>query len=163
MVAGRLAADPSVYYNSYTVAMSTNQPAGRSQPFSIRLGEAASLLVGEEALRTGRSRNAVVEELAEEAAKMRLFPGIAFRGMPRRAWVIGTGLDVWELLDLLGSHGGSEARVRESHSLVGERQLQLATTYAQRFPDEIARLVEASQRPLDDLIALYPFLHPGKE
>lgn len=46
----------------------------RSQPFSSRLGEVAGLLVADEARRSGRSRNAVVEELAEEAAKTRLFP-----------------------------------------------------------------------------------------
>ena len=46
----------------------------RSQPFSIRLGGVAALLVTDEARRSGRSRNAIVEELAEEAAKTRLFP-----------------------------------------------------------------------------------------
>ena len=53
----------------------------------------ADLLVHDEVRRSGRSRSAVVEELAEEAAKTRLFPGVAFSGTPRRAWVIGTGLD----------------------------------------------------------------------
>jgi hypothetical protein len=130
----------------------------RSQPFSIRLGEAAVLLVGEEARRTGRSRNAVVEELAEEAAKTRLFPGIGFRGTPRRAWVIGTGLDVWELVDLLASYGQDEANLREHHPLVGDRHIRLARVYAQRFPTEVERLLEEAHRPLDEMLALYPFL-----
>ena len=133
----------------------------RSQPFSIRLGEAANLLVGEEARRTGRSRNAVVEELAEEAAKMRLFPGIAFRGRPRRAWVIGTGLDVWEIIQIVRAHDGAEVRVRKSHPQLGERQLRLAQTYAQRFPEEITQVVGAVVPPLDDLLTLYPFLERG--
>ena len=134
---------------------------GRSQPFSIRLGEAAHLLVGDEARRTGRSRNAVVEELAEESAKMRLFPGIAFRGQPRRAWVIGTGLDVWEIVELVRAHGGAEVRIRKSHPALGERQLRLAQTYAERFPEEIAELADAANRPVDDLLAVYPFLERG--
>ncbi|MGH2451102.1 MAG: hypothetical protein ACRDGE_07510, partial [Candidatus Limnocylindria bacterium] len=77
--------------------MSRRERAPKTQPFSVRLGPAANVLVTEEARRAGRSRSAVVEELAEEAAKMRLVPGIGYRGRPRRAWVIGSGLDVWEL------------------------------------------------------------------
>ncbi len=55
----------------------------KSEPVSVRLGEETALLVAEEARRSGRSRNAVVEELAGEAAKTRLFPGIGFRGRPQ--------------------------------------------------------------------------------
>jgi hypothetical protein len=49
--------------------------AAKTQPFSIRLGEQANLLVEDEVRRSGRSRSVVVEELAEEAAKTRLHPG----------------------------------------------------------------------------------------
>ena len=86
-------------YVHYNVAM----PA-KTQPFSIRLGEQANLLVEDEVRRSGRSRSVVVGELAEEAAKTRLHPGVAFRGRPRRAWVIGSGLDVWEIIELLGCY-----------------------------------------------------------
>lgn len=130
----------------------------RSAPFSIRLGSAAGLLVADEARRTGKSRNAVVEELAEEAAKMRLFPGIAFRGSPRRAWVIGTALDVWELVELADAYGGDLAALRTHHPLVTDRHLRTATTYAERFPEEVARVAETSRQPVDVLRELYPFL-----
>lgn len=133
-------------------------PPSRSQPFSIRLGEVAALLVADEARRSSRSRNAVVEELAEEAAKTRLYPGLGFRGTPRRAWVIGTGLDVWELLELLQSHGDDEAALRASHALVGEGHVRLARAYAVRFPGEVERFVELARRPLDETLALYPFV-----
>ena len=116
------------------------------------------MLVSDEALRSGRSRNAVVEELAEEAAKTRLFPGLGFRGTPRRAWVIGTGLDVWEVLELLRSHSDDEAALRARHSRVGDRHLRLARAYATRFPAEIERFTELARRPLDETLALYPFL-----
>jgi hypothetical protein len=100
----------------------------------------------------------VVEELAEEAAKSRLFPGLAFRGRPRRAWVIGSGLDVWEIVDLLRSYGGDERVLQESHPLVNERHLQLARAYAERFPREIEEILEAQRQPLTELLNLYPFL-----
>ncbi len=83
----------------------------KTQPFSIRLGAQANLLVTDEVRRTGRPRSVVVEELAEEAAKTRLHPGIAFRGRPRRAWVIGSGLDVWEIVDLPRSYAGDEEQL----------------------------------------------------
>jgi hypothetical protein len=143
----------------YTVVMGA---AAKSQPFSIRLGASADLLVREEAKRSGRARSALVEELAEEAAKTRLFPGIAFRGSPRRAWVIGSGLDVWEVVDLDESYAGDVATLVKAHPLVRETHIALARVYAERFPDEIASFLEANRRPLDELRALYPFLRfPG--
>ena len=134
----------------------------RTQPFSIRLGPAADLLIREEARRSGRSRSAVVEELAEEAAKARLFPGIAFRGSPRRAWAIGSGLDVWEIMELLRSYGDDEERLRTYHPLVGESHIRVARVYAERFPEEIEFFLEENRRPLDELLSLYPFLQTGK-
>ncbi len=136
---------------------SRRRPA-KTQPFSIRLGAEADLLVRDEGRRSGRSRSVIVEELAEEAAKTRLFPGIAFRGTPRRAWVIGSGLDVWEVIDLLRSYGDDEGVLRESHPLVTERQVRLARAYAQRFTKEIEEILEEQRRPLEELLDLYPFL-----
>jgi hypothetical protein len=133
----------------------------RTQPFSIRLGEAADLLVTDEARRSGRSRSSVVEELAEEAAKMRLFPGIGFRGSPRRAWVIGTGLDVWEVIDLLDSYDDDVATLHEHLPLVTEAHVRLARSYSERFAGEIHGFLEANRRPLSELRALYPFLQTG--
>lgn len=130
----------------------------KTQPFSIRLGAQANLLVTDEARRSGHSRSAVVEELAEEAAKARLYPGIAFRGRPRRAWVIGSGLDVWEIIELLRSYDADEESLRASHPLVRDRHLRLASTYAERFPAEIDALLEENHRPLAELRELFPFL-----
>lgn len=90
---------------------------------------------------------------------MRLFPGIAFRDRPRRAWVIGTGLDVWELIDLLRSYEGEVARLRENHPLVAERHVKIARAYAERFPEEIDAILAEQHRPLEELLELYPFLH----
>jgi hypothetical protein len=136
----------------------TNDSKGRrSQPFSVRLGPAAELLVSDEARRLGRSRSAVVEELAEEAAKIRLFPGIGFRGRPRRAWAQGSGLDVWELVELMCVYS-DERDLREHHPLVTERHLRLAKAYADRFPDEVSSFRDANHRSLSELRALYPDL-----
>ena len=54
--------------------------------------------------------------------KMAVF---CFRGPEhsRRAWVIGTGLDIWELVELYEGKGGE--RLLEEHNVYG-RQLGLA-------------------------------------
>ncbi len=135
----------------------------RTQPFSIRLGTAADTLVAEEVRRSGRPRSAVVEELAEEAAKSRLFPGIAFRGFPRRAWVIGSGLDVWEVIDLLAAYRSHLPTLLESHPLLAERHVRLARAYAERFPEEIERHLGDNRRPLDELRQLFPFLQVDRD
>lgn len=136
--------------------MSVRRP--KTQPFSIRLGERANLLVSEEARRSGRSRSVVVEELAEEAAKTRLHPGIAFRGRPRRAWVIGSGLDVWEIVELLGSYGDDVAALIADHPLLTDRHVRIARAYTTQFEDEITLLLDENRRPLSELASLYPFL-----
>jgi hypothetical protein len=136
--------------------MATN-PA-KTQPFSIRLGPEANRLVVEEIRRSGHSRSVVVEELTEEAAKTRLHPGIAFRGKPRRAWVIGSGLDVWEIVELERSYQGDDDLLRESHPLVTRRHLRSARAYVQQFPDEIEPLLAENRRAPDELQTLYPFL-----
>jgi uncharacterized protein (DUF433 family) len=115
------------------------------------------MLVAEEIRRSGHSRSVVVEELTEEAAKVRLHPGIAFRGRPRRAWVIGSGLDVWEIVDLARSYQDDDL-LRASHPLVSRRHLRTARAYAQQFPAEIEPLLAENQRTLEELKALYPFL-----
>jgi hypothetical protein len=146
------------YYVHYTVSI----PA-KTQPFSIRLGEQANLLVEDEVRRSGRSRSVVVEELTEEAAKTRLHPGVAFRGRPRRAWVIGSGLDVWEIIELLGSYLNDVVALRADHPLVTDRHLRTARAYAAQFTAEIDAQMAENRRPESRLADLYPFLQqPGR-
>ena len=117
------------------------------------------MLVRDLMRRTGRSRSAVVEELAQEAAKSRLFPGIAFRGPePRRAWVIASGLDVWEIVELVRDYGGDVGRLVRDRDTLSRRSVDLALAYAERFADEIEERLRANRPPLEELRALYPFL-----
>jgi uncharacterized protein (DUF433 family) len=129
----------------------------KTQPFSIRLNQSTNRLVEEEMRRTGRSRSAIVEELAEEAARTRLFPGIGFRDEPSRAWVIGTGLDVWQLIEMLRDFNDVDA-LRDAFPRITEHHIQIAEAYAERFPEEIEAAIEANHPPLDELLEQYPFI-----
>ena len=88
----------------------------KGQPFSVRLDEQTEKVIEAEARRTRRTKSAIVEAFTEETARTRLFPGIAFRGddARRRAWVIGSGLDVWEIVQMLEDFGSSAALVADA-------------------------------------------------
>lgn len=132
----------------------------KSEPFSLRLSPTMETLIREEARRTRRSRGAVVEALAEEALKTRLFPGIAFRGADweRRAWVIGTALDVWQIVDAHRDFGSIEKMAADSD--LTERQIRLALAYYERFPQEIDDIIELNRATLDELRTRFPTIQP---
>ncbi len=130
----------------------------KGQPFSVRLEAETEKLVEEEARRTRRSKSAVVEALTEEAARTRRFAGIGFRGddARRRAWVIGSGLDVWEIIEALENFGAPEALVAESQLSLA--QVRLAIAYRNAYAEEIEDMVADNRRPPDELLGLYPFI-----
>ncbi len=130
--------------------------ATKSAPFSMRLSKRMETLIEREAKRTGRSKGAIVEALADEALRMRLFPGIGFMGRDwdRRAWVMGTGLDVWQVVDVYKDVGSVE-RMVEGWS-INERQIQLALGYYKMFPEEIDAMIADNKRPIEQLEEEYP-------
>lgn len=132
--------------------------ATKSKPFSIRLSQTTNRFVEAEARRTNRSKGAIVEALTEEAARMRRFPGIGFRGEEpyREAWLIGTGLDVWELIEMLQDHDSVE-QLLESHERVSQRSVELAQAYYTSYAEELDEKIADNRRPLSDLRELYPF------
>jgi hypothetical protein len=114
--------------------------------------------VENEARRTGRSKGAVVEALADEALRMRLFPGIAFRGTDwdRRAWVMATAFDVWQLVEAYQDIGSVERMAEEGSA--STRQIELALAYYKRFPEEIDEAIAENRRPLEQLEREFPFI-----
>lgn len=122
----------------------------------MRLSPLTDELVTREARRTRRSKGAVVEALAEEALRTRRFPGIAFRGSDwdRRPWVIGTALDVWEIVAASRAYD-SAAAMADATDLT-EAQVRLALAYHEAHPDEIDAAIAENERSLDDLRREYP-------
>jgi uncharacterized protein (DUF433 family) len=130
----------------------------KGQPFSVRLEDVTEKVVEAEARRTRRSKSAVVEAFTEETARTRRFPGIAFRGddARRRAWVIGSGLDVWEVIHMLEDFGSPEKLVADTHLSLA--QVRLAVAYRAAYPQEIDEVIAENRRPLEELQALFPFI-----
>lgn len=89
---------------------------------------------------------------------MRRFPGIGFRGQDaaRRAWVIGSGLDVWEVIEMLEDFGTVQHLVEQTE--LSERQASLALAYRDDYPEEIAQAIAENRRPVEQWRELYPFV-----
>jgi hypothetical protein len=115
-------------------------------------------MVEEEARRTRRSKSAIVESLTDEAIRMRRFAGIGFRGedAARRPWVIGSGLDVWEIVHMLDDFGAIGMLDEETH--LSEPQIRLALAYRDSYPDEIANAIAQNRRTAAEWHELYPFI-----
>ena len=130
--------------------------ASKSRPFSMRLSRVTDELVTLEAKRTRRSKGAVVESLAEEALRARRFPGIAFRGTDwnRRPWVIGTALDVWEIV--AATRGFDSPQDAADATDLAEAHVRLALAYHEEFPQEIDDAIADNSRPLEQLRREYP-------
>lgn len=122
----------------------------------MRLSLITDELISQEARRTRRSKGAVVESLAEEALRTRRFPGIAFRGTEwnRRPWVIGTALDVWEIV--AASRGFGSPQHMAADSDLTEAQVRLAFAYHREFPDQIDDVIAENERTLEQLRREYP-------
>lgn len=130
----------------------------KGEPFSIRLTRATDGFVALEARRTQRSKSAVVEALTEEAARMRRFPGLGFRDDDhrRRAWVMGAGLDVWEIVEAYRDFGSLERMLQEGD--VAEPSIRLALAYAAEYPDEVEEQLRQNRPSPDELRQLHPVL-----
>jgi len=130
----------------------------KGEPFSVRLTLTTDRAVEAEARRTRRSKGAVVESLAEEAMRVRRFPGIGFRGddARRRPWILGSGLDLWEIVHMLEDYGSIERLVRDTQ--LTERQVKLALAYRDAYPEEIEEAIAENRRSAAELGELYPFV-----
>lgn len=90
---------------------------------------------------------------------MKLFRGIGFRGAKgaRRAWVIGTDFDVWQIVDAHRSFDLAQSMLG-GDGAAGERQVRLALAYYERFPEEIEADIVENHRKLEELREKFPFI-----
>lgn len=100
----------------------------------------------------GTTFSAAAVSLLREAIRMRRVPGIHFvEGIAgsRRAAVVGTGLEVWEIVRTYKGVDEDYGELRRSYPWLSEPQLRAALSYYELYPDEIeARLkLEESWTP----------------
>jgi uncharacterized protein (DUF433 family) len=98
----------------------------------------------------------MADKLTEEALRSRRFPGLAFRGADaqRRAWVIGTALDVWEIV--AASRRFASPQEMAANTDLSESQIRLALAYYAEYPEEVDDAIRESERPLPLLQGEFP-------
>jgi uncharacterized protein (DUF433 family) len=119
--------------------MSTSLPEMSGKARGIRIPEELEQEIGRLGQERGQSWSAAAAELLHEAVRMRRAPGIVFADGPagRRAVVVGTGLDVWEVVATWKSVGESFKKLKKNYDWLSEPQLRAALGYYELYPDEI--------------------------
>ncbi|MEX2211223.1 MAG: hypothetical protein WD689_05610 [Gaiellaceae bacterium] len=118
---------------------------------SLRVSELTLASLDRQARQSGASRNALAERYLAEGARMDEFPQIYFREgeLGRRAALLGTRLDVWQVIETVREHGNSVDEAAAYLGLAVER-VQAAVRYCAAHRDEVdefaARAAEAAER-----------------
>ena len=135
----------------------------KGEPFTVRFAPATQQAIEAEARRTKRTRTAVVEELADEALRTRLFPGIAFHDeFPfRDAYLLGAGIEIWELCELIEIYPDHETLV-DAFPKLEQKHIDLALAYREAYRDEIDGAIAENNRPREDLQRLFPFIRDAR-
>jgi uncharacterized protein (DUF433 family) len=136
--------------------------ATKGRPFTVRLRPEVERRLEEEAGRARRPKTVMLEALADEGLRMRRFAGIGFMGPEhdRRAYLLGTGLEVWEVVELYRDYGEEEKGLMLEAHPVTERQLRVALAYHREYPEEIDRHVRENARTPEEWDEIYPGLIP---
>src|SRR4051795_2543504 len=121
---------------------------------SFRLPAATLERLDARARERGQSANTLAARLIEEGLRTEEHPLIYFRdgAASRRPAMLGTRLDVWQVVETLRSHDGS---VRETAEYLDQPEVKIraAVDYYGAHQDEVdafaARAVEAARREED--------------
>jgi uncharacterized protein (DUF433 family) len=124
--------------------------AGRGH-FSMRPKESTLERLSVRARLAGQQRTALAERYLREGLLMDEFPGVHFvdGALGRRPALVGTGLDVWEIVKVLRDNDGSTEEVA-AYLEIESRLVQIAAGYygsnREEIDDWIARVHEFSER-----------------
>ncbi len=93
------------------------------------------------------------------AVRMQQYPGIVFVDGPagRRAHLAGTGLDVWEVIELLQEYGSVSALCKQFPRL-SSMSVRIAQAYEEAYPEEIKAFRASNARTPEQLRAQLPWL-----
>jgi len=106
---------------------------------NVELPDRIAAAVDEAARARGQDVSSIVAELATEAMKMRLVPGIVFADGPsgRRARIEGTGIEVFEIIQGHRAAEQDRQRLNEAFHWLDQRQIDAALAYYRLFPDDV--------------------------
>jgi hypothetical protein len=130
-------------------------------PLSLRFKEDTLQRLYFQAKLAGVPPRTLAQRMVEEAIRMTEHPLIDFtdNGPVRRAFLRGTGIEVWEMIDIVKAHDGDIAAAAESTDKpIGV--VEAAVAYYGDYPGEIDDLVQANREFSERERAAY---HAGLE
>lgn len=105
---------------------------------SLRIPAASLEALDRLAAERGQSANALAARLIEEGLRTERHPLITFRqgAAGRRPALLGTRLDVWQVVDIVGENDDSVAQAAE-YLVQPEIKIQAALRYYAEYRDEV--------------------------
>lgn len=127
-----------------------------SQPLSVRLNDATISRLGVRARRAHLPLRTLAQRYVEEGLRMDEHPLIRFTDGPagRRARLIGTGKDVWEVIAVVRDNGGKATKAAR-YLEIPLGLVQAAIAYYGAYTAEIDEQIDANERETAEAHAAY--------
>ena len=118
-----------------------------SHPVSVRLNDATIARLDKHARRVHLAPRTLAQRYVEEGLRMDEHPLIRFAEGPagRRARLVGTGKDVWEVIATVRDNSG-DAGETASYLEIPLGLVQAAITYYGAYRDEIDQWIETNEQ-----------------
>lgn len=125
-------------------------------PMSLRLKEEALTRLGERAAGSGLAPRTLAQRYIEEGLRMDEHPLVRFvdGAAGRRPRLLGTGLDVWEVIATVRDNGG-DAVAAADYLGVSAGTVDAAVAYYGQFTVEIDRWISANEREAEQAQAAW--------
>ncbi len=130
-----------------------------SKVISIRLKDRPMESLHRIARRMGRTPTESAQILLDEMLRQCEFAFIEFRDSPagRQAYLRGTRLKIWQVVQIVRDYEGDVARAA-AHLSIPPVQVMAALNYAKAFPEEIEAAISDSECCVAELERLIPNL-----
>ena len=127
-----------------------------SHPLSVRLNDATIVRLGKHAKRMHLAPRTLAQRYVEEGLRMDEHPLIRFAEGPagRRARLVGTGKDVWEVIAAVRDNGGDAAETAR-YLEIPLGLVQAAITYYGAYRDEIDQWIESNEQEAAEAYAAW--------
>jgi len=127
-----------------------------TNPLSVRLNDATIARLGRHAQRVHLAPRTLAQRYVEEGLRMDEHPLIRFAEGPagRRARLMGTGKDVWEVIATVRDNDGDMAEAGR-YLEIPLGLVQAAVTYYGAYTDEIDQWIEANEQEAAETYAAW--------
>ena len=127
-----------------------------SQPLSVRLNDATLARLGSRARRVHLPPRTLAQRYVEEGLRMDEHPLVRFADGPagRRARLVGTGKDIWEIIAIVRDNDGDPAEAAR-YLEIPLGLVQAAIAYYGAYTAEIDQLIDLNAQETEEAHAAF--------